>query len=70
MNAKRGLFRLWMVATALYLLLAAFFLFDFDDVSKEFAAAALLDRINASSHETLVPIACESAKGQREAHMA
>jgi hypothetical protein len=63
MNVRRGLFRLWVVATAGYLLLAAAYFFR--NVREEFAAAALFRHgLTRFGDEALVPVPCAQARGK------
>ena len=59
MNWRRGLFRLWIVGSALFVLAVAFV--SYGDIKKEFDAAALMDEIK--DYEQLVPVLCADARG-------
>lgn len=61
MNVAPQLFRLWIVATAGYILVASALMFGW--VRGEFAAAAFDEYVDASG-EDLVPISCSAARGQ------
>jgi hypothetical protein len=61
MNGARQLFRLWIIATAGYILVASALMFGW--VRGEFAAAAFEEYLDASG-EDLVPISCTAARGQ------
>jgi hypothetical protein len=61
MSAGRKLFRLWIFATAGYILLATGLMFGW--VRGEFVRAAFEEYGDAHA-ETLVPVICSSARGQ------
>jgi hypothetical protein len=61
MTVGRKLFRLWMFATTGYILLASGLMFGW--VRGEFVRAAFEEYGDAHA-ETLVPVACSSARGQ------
>jgi hypothetical protein len=61
MNVGRKLLRLWILATAGYILLASALMFGW--VRGEFARAAFEEYLDAHA-DTLVPIACSTARGQ------
>src|ERR1700693_4324398 len=61
MSVGRKLFRLWIFATAGYILLASSLMFGW--VRGEFVRAAFEEYGDAHA-ETLVPVACSSARGQ------
>jgi hypothetical protein len=61
MSVGRKLFRLWIFATAGYILLASGLMFGW--VRGEFVRAAFEEYGDAHA-ETLVPVACSSARGQ------
>ncbi|MDH4442381.1 MAG: hypothetical protein QE284_18600 [Rhizobium sp.] len=58
MNVKRGLFRVWVVCSAMFVLAVA--LLGWNDVEREFKRAAF---IRDSGEIRMVPLFCEDAKG-------
>jgi hypothetical protein len=62
MNWRRGLFRLWIVGSALFVIAVAFV--SYGDIKKEFDAAALMDEIK--DYEQLVPVLCADARGDAD----
>ena len=64
MNVKRGLFRLWLVAAALFAISTV--AISCDIVANEFDAAAASKHWDAVSREAL-PINCQLARGKRGA---
>jgi len=64
MNWKRGLFRLWLVLSALFIIATA--VVSFPDVKGEFDKARLQAQAQAQQWpgELLVPVACSDARGK------
>jgi hypothetical protein len=60
MNLRRGLFRVWVVLSALFIAYMAFM--SFDEIKSEFSKAADLKSDNHWWNQ--LPVACEEARGQ------
>src|SRR5262249_13897213 len=60
MNWRRGLFRLWIVGTALFVLAVAFI--SYSEIKTQFDTTALLRYVEAHD-ELLVPTLCGQARG-------
>jgi hypothetical protein len=63
MNLRRGLFRLWIVGSALFVLAVAFV--SYSEIKKQFDAAALMHVLKAN--EVAVPVLCADARGTANA---
>lgn len=59
MNVKRGLFRIWLVLSALFVIAAA--VVSFDGIKSGFEQAALMDRLKGN--DVLMPVYCGKARG-------
>lgn len=60
MNVKRGLFRIWLVLSALFVIAAA--VVSFDGIKSGFEQAALMERLK--DDDTLMPVYCGKARGK------
>jgi len=60
MNLRRGLFRLWLVGSALFVLAVAFF--SYGEIKRQFDATALTRWVEAND-ALLVPQLCGEARG-------
>jgi hypothetical protein len=60
MNWRRGLFRLWIVGSALFVIAVAYV--SYGDIKKEFEASALQRYLEANS-KLMVPVRCGQARG-------
>jgi hypothetical protein len=61
MNWRRGLFRLWIIGTALFVIAVA--VISYSDIKAEFDAVALGEEWDASPFEIVVPQLCGEARG-------
>ncbi len=61
MNWRRGLFRLWIVGSALFAITVASI--SYSGIKAEFNAVALQRTVDASQDELLVPQLCGNARG-------
>jgi hypothetical protein len=61
MNWRRGLFRLWIVGTTLFVLAIAFI--SYGDIKQQFKDIALQARIDRDKAEFIVPQLCGDARG-------
>jgi hypothetical protein len=63
MNLRRGLFRLWLVGSALFVLAVAFV--SYGEIKNQFDAAALMHVLKAD--EVAIPVLCADARGAANA---
>jgi len=61
MNWRRGLFRLWIVGTALFVIAVAFI--NYSEIKKQFDAVAITNAINYGASEIVLPQLCGKARG-------